>query len=59
MSLLHDSIISKKFDVRMLDKNLVRGVITDKEAKTQVEQLPDDSENASFVSLDEIAELKK
>ncbi len=59
MSLLHDSIISKKFDVRMLDKNLVRGVITDKEAKTQVEQLPDDAENASFVSLDEIAELKK
>ncbi len=59
MSLLHDAIISKKFDVRMLDKNLVRGVITDKEAKTQAEQLPDDSENAAFVSLDEIAELKK
>ena len=59
MSLLHDSIINKKFDVRMLDKNLVRGVITDKEVKAQIEQLPDDSENAVFVSLDEVAEQKK
>jgi hypothetical protein len=56
MSLLHDSIQEKKFDVRMLDKNLVRNVITDKEVKTHFEQLPDDSENADFVSIQDLDE---
>ena len=59
MSLLHDSIINKKFDVRMLEKNLVRNVVTDKEVKTHLEALPDDAENAEFISLDEISEHKK
>lgn len=54
MSLLNDSIQGKKFDVRMVDKNLVRNVITDKDLKTHLEKLPDDSENATFVSIDEI-----
>jgi hypothetical protein len=59
MSLLHEAINEKKFDVRMLERNLVRNAVTDKEVKTFIEQLPDDSENASFVSLDEISEQKK
>lgn len=59
MSLLHDSIINKKFDVRMLEKNLTRGVISDKEVKSHFEQLPDDAENAEFINLDEVAEQKK
>ena len=59
MSLLHEAIHEKKFDVRMLEKNLVRNVVSDKEAKAALDQLPDDSENAAFISLDEIAELKK
>jgi hypothetical protein len=54
MSLLNDSIQEKKFDVRMVDKNLVRNVITDKDLKTHLEKLPDDSENASYTHLDEI-----
>jgi nitrogen regulatory protein PII len=54
MSLLHESIQNKKFDTRMLEKNLVRNVVSDKEVKTFVEQLPDDAENAAFISLDEI-----
>lgn len=59
MSLLHDAIVSKKFDVRMLDKNLTRNVVTDKEAKAVLDSLPDDADNAEFVSLDDIAEQKK
>jgi hypothetical protein len=59
MSLLHDSINSKKFDVRMLDKNLTRNVVTDKEVKAHVEQLPDDAENAEYSSVEDIAEQKK
>ena len=54
MSLLHDSIQEKKFDVRMLDKNLVRNVVADKDVKAYLEQLPDDSENAEYISIDEL-----
>lgn len=54
MSLLHDSIQEKKFDVRMLDKNLVRNVVADKEVKAHLEQLPDDSENALYISIEEL-----
>jgi hypothetical protein len=57
MSLLHESIQEKKFDVRMLDKNLVRNVISDKDLKTHLEQLPDDSENASYLNIEELKEL--
>jgi hypothetical protein len=56
MSLLHEAIHEKKFDVRMLERNLVRNVVTDKEAKTFLESLPDDSENAAYTSLDELSE---
>ena len=59
MSLLHEAIDQKKFDVRMLEKNLVRNVVTDKEVKSFIDQLPDDAENAALISLDEIAEQKK
>ena len=54
MSLLHDSIQEKKFDVRMLDKNLVRNVVADKDVKAYLEQLPDDSENAEYISIDNL-----
>jgi len=56
MSLLHEAIHEKKFDVRMLEKNLVRNVVTDKDVKVMVEQLPDDSANAEFITLDQISE---
>ena len=59
MSLLHDSIISKKFDVRMVEKNLTRNVVTDKEVKAHLDSLQDDSDNCLTVSMDEIAEQKK
>ena len=56
MSLLHEAIHEKKFDVRMLEKNLVRNVVTDKDVKVMVEQLPDDAANAEFITLDQISE---
>ena len=54
MSLLHEAIIEKKFDTRMVEKNLVRNVVTDKEEKAHVEALADDSENAIYISLDDL-----
>jgi hypothetical protein len=59
MSLLHESIQNKKFDVRMVDKNLVRNVVSDKEVKTLLEQLPDDSENAAYTSIADLDESQK
>ena len=59
MSLLIDGIHEKKFDVRMLEKNLVRNVVADKEVRAHIEALSDDAENAIFINLDEIAEQKK
>ena len=58
MSLLHESIQEKKLDVRMLEKNLVRNMVTDKEVKTAIAALPDDAENAAYISLDEVSEQK-
>lgn len=54
MSLLHESIQEKKFDTRMLDKNLVRNVVADKDVKAHLEQLQDDSENATYISIEEL-----
>lgn len=59
MSLLHESIQNKKFDVRMLEKNLVRGSVSNQEANSHLAELPDDAENATYISLDEVAEQKK
>ena len=38
----------------MLDKNLVRNVVTDKEVKAHLEQLQDDSANADYSSIEEL-----
>ena len=54
MSLLHEAIIEKKFDTRMVDKNLVRNSVSDKEVKTHEAALPDDSENAEYTNLDDL-----
>jgi hypothetical protein len=59
MSLLHEAIDQKKFDVRMLEKNLVRNVVSEKEVKSFIDQLPDDAENAALTHLDELADQLK
>jgi hypothetical protein len=55
MVLLHDSVEAKKFDVRMIERNINRGVVTQQDVQTKVNDLPDDSENADFISLDALA----
>jgi hypothetical protein len=54
MSLLHESIDKKKFDTRVVDKNLVRSVVTDAEYKQFVAKLADDSENALYIGIEDI-----
>ena len=42
----------------MLDKNLVRNVVSDKDVKSHLEQLPDDAENADYINIEEIEQSK-
>lgn len=55
MTLLYNSIDNKKFDTRIIERNLERGSITPKEAEKQAKDLPDDSDNASWVSTEDLA----
>lgn len=52
MALLHESFGTKKFDTRMIERNIARGVITAQEYNELLKQLPDDSENADWISID-------
>jgi len=56
MTLLHESIEQKKFDTRMLDKNLARGAVADRDVRAYIEKLPDDSENAQVVDIEKLSD---
>jgi polyhydroxyalkanoate synthesis regulator phasin len=56
MILLDEAIEAKKYDTRVIETNLGRGVISQAEAKTFVSELPDDSANAEWVTLEKIAQ---
>jgi predicted choloylglycine hydrolase len=50
MPLLHDSANEKKFDVRMVERNVLRGQVSQEEAEKFLKTLPDDSANAVTVN---------
>ena len=56
MTLLHDAVDAKKFDVRMIQRSIA---CLDLSASSDVEkvqkQLPDDAENADYTSIDTLA----
>ena len=56
MVLLHDSVDSKKMDVRLVERNVARGVITQDQVNKALAQLPDDAENAEWVEIDSLTE---
>ena len=56
MSLLKDAIEKKKYDVRMIDQNLNRGVVKSSEVDQNMSSLEDVSENAEWVNLEELAD---
>ena len=55
MALLHPAVQEKKFDVRVVEKNLSRGAVTAEEVKKATDQLPDDAENAEWISVETLA----
>lgn len=56
MPLLIDATEAKKFDVRLTDRHLERGLITQTELNKVTKDLPDDADNAGWVSVDTLAQ---
>jgi hypothetical protein len=55
MTLLNEAVQAKKQDVRMTERNLNRGVITQAEIDSHIKSLPDDAANAEWISIDSLA----
>jgi hypothetical protein len=55
MTLLHEAVEAKKFDVRVIERNVARGVISAADAKKVADSLPDDAEAGEWVSIESIA----
>ncbi len=55
MTLLSDASESKKFDVRVVERNINRGRVQPQEFQQAVQSLPDDSENAEWISIESLA----
>lgn len=55
MTLLDEAVKEKKFDVRVVEKHVDRKVATRKEWEKVVGELSDDADNASWISLEELA----
>ena len=56
MTLLHDAVNQKKFDTRVLERNVSRGVIRAEDAEKAAKDLPDDSANADWISIQSLAD---
>ena len=56
MTLLHEAVDSKKFDTRVVERNLERGLIQPKDVEKAIKELPDDSDNADYTDLNELAD---
>ncbi len=54
MTLLHDSIVTKKLDSRILERNIAKGVIQLSDVEKHLKSLPDDASNAEYVTLEEL-----
>ena len=54
MTLLFDAIEDKKVDIRNLEKYLVRGTLASDDYQKFLKQLPDDTGNADWISIDSL-----
>ena len=57
MALLKEAIEEKKLDVRVLEKHLARGVVKNEVLESALKRLPDDSDNAEWISLETLEQL--
>jgi hypothetical protein len=52
MTLLSDATEAKKYDVRVIERNVQRGITKAEDYEKIQKDLADDSDNAEYVSLD-------
>jgi hypothetical protein len=52
MTLLHEATEAKKLDTRMVERNIARGRVDHEDLEKALKKLPDDAENAEYISLD-------
>lgn len=55
MVLLHEAVEAKKLDVRLVSRNLDRGVIRAEDVEKAMKNLPDEAENADWVNIEALA----
>ena len=55
MTLLNKASEFKKFDVRVIERHLNRGVLSTTDIEKSIKALEDDSDNAEYISIEEIA----
>lgn len=56
MTLLHESVETKKLDTRMIERNVARGVISQDDVEKALKKLPDDAANADWISIETLAD---
>lgn len=60
MALLHEASEEKKLDIRMIERNLSRGLLSQDEVEKQAKKLPDDGDNAQWINPETlVAELER
>jgi hypothetical protein len=55
MTLLHEAVETKKLDTRMVERNIARGLLSTDELEKSLKTLPDDGDNATYTSIDDLA----
>jgi hypothetical protein len=55
MTLLHEAVDSKKFDVRVVERQIQRGQLKAEDHQKAVSQLPDDGGNAEWINVEQLA----
>jgi hypothetical protein len=52
MTLLHEAVDAKKMDVRLVERNVLRGVLSQDDVEKNLKKLPDDAANAEYVNVE-------
>ena len=52
MTLLHEAVEAKKMDVRMVERNVTRGILSSDDVEKNLKKLSDDADNATTTSTD-------
>jgi hypothetical protein len=55
MALLHEAVEEKKLDVRLIERNVARGYVSQEDVEKAAKKLSDDSDNAEWVNVETLA----